>query len=259
MRLLTTVVIAALTLVSVRAQTPTGVLAGTVRDRSGGAIPGARVFAQTGDVRQQTVSDAGGRYRFELPAGTYRVEVELAGFRRTVVEPVIVTSAKQVQCDVTLRVGILSVVDYVLPRSLADVVPKADVVTHLRIVRSSATELLGEERNVLAVDHEVVLLTVVKGAQFGIKPGTARFLQEDAGTWFEDGRRYTGQNAPYQPGDEFVALLRRDSTGRLHEFVGPYLTFRVAAGKVSQQGGPIDGFTNGITLENFLEILRKLG
>ena len=258
-RLLAPLVFGMLTFVAVQAQTATGVLDGTVRDSSGGPLPGARVFAEAGHTRYQIVSDSGGRYRLELPAGSYRVEVQLAGFRRTVVEAVAVSPAKQVRCDLILHVGILSNVDYVLPAGgLADVVPKADVVAHLRIVRSAPTELIGAERNILAVEHEVVLLTVVKGAELGMKPGPARLLQENAGTWIEDGRRHTGQNPPYQPGTEFVALLRTESDGRLHEVLDRHLTFRVTSGTVRQQGGPIKGFTNGVTLESFLEMLRKL-
>ena len=258
MRFLAAIVAATLMLASGRAQTPTGMIFGTVRDSSGGTIPGARVFAQAGDSRQQTVSDKDGRYRLELPSGSYRVEVQLPGFRQTVVQPVIVPPAKQVQCDLTLHVGILSNADYVLPAGFAEVMPKAELVAHLRIVRSGNTELVGEESNVLAVEHEVVLLTVVKGARLGIQAGPARILQMNTGTWFEDGRRHTGQNVPYRPGDEFVAFLSWDSTGRLHEFLDRHLTFRVVSGKVTQQGGPINGFTNGITLESFLEILRNL-
>ena len=260
MRLLTTIVLGLLTLAGVSAQTSTGILVGTVRDASGGTVPGARVFAEVGHSRYQTVSDSGGAYRLELPAGSYHLEVQLPGFRKTVVDPVVVPPAKQVQCDLTLHVGIASFRDYVLPLGgLAEVVPTSDVVAHLRIVRSGATQLVGRERNILAVEHEVVLLTIVKGAQLGMSPGPARLLQENAGTWLEDGRRHNGQNAPYRPGDEFVAVLRTDSDGRLHEVLDRHLTFRVASGTVRQQGGPIKGFTNGMALESFLEMLRKLG
>jgi hypothetical protein len=241
-----------------RTQTATGVVAGTVRDSSGGTLPGVRVFAQAGDSRQQTVSDGRGRYRFELPSGSYRVEAQLPGFRDTVVEAVVVSPVKEVQCDLTLRIGILAEVLYVLPGSLAEVAPKADVVAHVRIVRSSVSELVGADSNVIAVAHEVEVLSVVKGTRLGIQRGRALLVQENAGVWVENGQRHTGQHVPYEPGDEFVAILRRDSSGRLHEFVGPYLTFRVASGRVTQQGGPIKGFTNGITLESFLEVLRKL-
>jgi len=258
MRFLAAIVIAALSLASVRAQTATGVLVGTVRDLADGALPGVRVSAQAGDVRQQTVSDSGGRYRFELPAGRYRVEAQLPGFRVTVIEPVIVAAAKEVQCNLTLRPGghVETIVDYVMPiGGLAEVVPRADVVAHLRVVSSSATELIG---GLPGVEHAVVLLTVVKGAQVGIQPGRARLLQMNAGVWLEDGLRLTGQNASYRPGDEFVVVLQRDSKGRLQEFGGPHLTFRVISGRVTQQGAGINGFTNGMTLEKFLEVLRKL-
>jgi hypothetical protein len=261
MRFLTAIVVAVLTLVSVRAQTSTGVVVGTVRDSGGGVLPGVRVFAQTGDSRQQTVSDSGGRYRFELPAGSYRIEAQLPGFRATVVEAVAVPPAREVQCNLTLRLGgqATTILDYVMPTGgLAEVVPKADVVAHLRVVSSSATALVGAHRDLPGVEHAVVLLMVIKGSQLGTRPGPARLLQMSAGVWIEDGLRLTGQSAPYRPGDEFVAVLSRDSDGRLEEFMGPHLTFRVTAGKVSQQGGPINGFTNGMTLENFLDVLRKL-
>jgi hypothetical protein len=257
MRLPTTIVVAALVCVPVQAQTAMGVLAGTVRDSGGGVIPGARVFVQTGSSRQQTVSDSSGRYRLELPAGSYRVEAQLAGFRPTVVESVAVSSTKQVQCDLILRLGILPIVDYVV-FGLAESVPKADVVAHVRVVRSGSTQLVGDDRNILAIEHEVAILTLVKGDRLGLKPGPARFLQENAGVWIEEGRRHIGQDPPYKAGDEFVALLRREPDGRLREFSGRHLTFPVAAGRVSQQGGPIPGFINGITLEDFLEVLRKL-
>jgi len=258
MRFLATVVAAALTLAGVSAQTSTGVLVGTVRDGEGGVIPGATIFALAGGSRWQIHSDAAGRYRLEVPAGVYRVEVQLAGFRRTTIEPVVVPPAKEVQRDFTMHVGILSHADYVLPSSLAKVVPQAHVIAHLRVVRSSETQLIGTEMNVLGVEHEVVVLTVVKGGQLGVKPGPARFLQENAGVWIEEGRQHIGENRAYKAGDEFVALLRRESDGRLREFSGRHLTFPVASGRVSQQGGPIPGFTNGITLEDFLEVLRKL-
>ena len=83
-----------------------GVIHGTVRDESGGALPGVTVTltAPVLQVRQiVTVSDAEGSYRFsELPLGTYRVSYELAGF------------STFVRDDLRLPVGFVALVDVVM-------------------------------------------------------------------------------------------------------------------------------------------------
>src|SRR5579862_6910644 len=63
----------------------TAAISGTVRDSSGGVLPGVTITAtqqDTGIVRT-TVSNETGAYSLpNLPLGPYRVEAELAGFRR---------------------------------------------------------------------------------------------------------------------------------------------------------------------------------
>ena len=57
---------------------------GTVTDSQGAVIPGAvvRVTNTTTGLARDAVTSAEGVYRvFSLAAGTYRVEVELSGFR----------------------------------------------------------------------------------------------------------------------------------------------------------------------------------
>ena len=67
------------------AQILTGSIAGIVTDDSGARIPGAKVALQTGDGKEKsTVTRADGRYVLSgLAAGSYSVEVEMAGFRQT--------------------------------------------------------------------------------------------------------------------------------------------------------------------------------
>ena len=65
------------------AQSVTGTITGTVRDASGGAIPGATVRVVNEKTRGavDTTSDGQGAYRVaELPAGSYRLETTLDGF-----------------------------------------------------------------------------------------------------------------------------------------------------------------------------------
>ena len=61
-----------------------GTIQGTIRDQSGGVLPGvtATLTSPALQVRELVqVTDAQGEYRFvDLPAGTYTLKFELAGF-----------------------------------------------------------------------------------------------------------------------------------------------------------------------------------
>src|ERR1700676_1087170 len=90
------------------AQTSYGSVAGTVTDASGASIVDAEVTitnVASGEKRvQPTGSD--GVYNFvNLVPGTYRVEVEKAGFKRAVHTDVIVDVDQTVRIDLTLQVG----------------------------------------------------------------------------------------------------------------------------------------------------------
>lgn len=60
-------------------------ITGTVRDSSGGIIPGATVTARNLDtgLTRAGVTDTAGEFRLpSLPPGRYSVSTELSGFRR---------------------------------------------------------------------------------------------------------------------------------------------------------------------------------
>src|SRR5436190_4365133 len=67
-----------------------GTIGGTVRDESGGALPGVTVTLASPSlqVRQLVqVSDATGNYQFvDVPAGTYKLSFELGGFSTSIRE-----------------------------------------------------------------------------------------------------------------------------------------------------------------------------
>src|SRR5258705_11859659 len=66
------------------AQVLTGSLAGTVRDESGGVLPGATVRANSpsviGGSVVVTTDEGGGFHLLSLAPGEYSVEIELANF-----------------------------------------------------------------------------------------------------------------------------------------------------------------------------------
>jgi hypothetical protein len=85
-----------------------GHIIGTVQDTSSAVIPNAQVTItnQETGIMTHTKSNAFGEYRSEnLPPGTYRVEVEAAGFRDTVSEGNIVTVDSNNRVDVNMLVG----------------------------------------------------------------------------------------------------------------------------------------------------------
>src|SRR4051812_13510415 len=75
-------------------QTATGTVLGLVVDDKGAALPGAQVTAIDEDKdfrRGPILSNDSGRYSFpDLPAGNYRIEVELKGFKKYILTDVIV-------------------------------------------------------------------------------------------------------------------------------------------------------------------------
>jgi Carboxypeptidase regulatory-like domain/TonB dependent receptor len=88
-----------------------GSIQGTVLDTSGAAVPGATVTATntaTGVAVTRITTEAGVYTLSPLPAGEYRVEVTLDGFRPFKREHVVVDALGVVGLNVTLEVGALT-------------------------------------------------------------------------------------------------------------------------------------------------------
>ena len=90
------------------AQAVNGSLVGTITDASAAAVPNAKVTitaTQTG-LSQTQQSNQSGNYTFtNLAPGSYRVEVELAGFRKSVREGVDVLVNSTMRADLDLQTG----------------------------------------------------------------------------------------------------------------------------------------------------------
>ncbi|HEY3440735.1 MAG TPA: TonB-dependent receptor [Paludibaculum sp.] len=90
------------------AQRDLGTIVGTVTDQSGGAIPNAKIVITedaTG-LKYQVESGTGGEYiRPALKPGTYSVEVEIKGFKKTTQRNVLLTAGDRVAVNVQLAVG----------------------------------------------------------------------------------------------------------------------------------------------------------
>src|SRR5947208_7146039 len=84
-------------------------LAGTVKDASGGVLPGVTVEASSPVLIEKTrsaTSDANGQYRIEsLQPGTYTVTFSLAGFSTLKRDDVIVSGTGVVTINADMKVG----------------------------------------------------------------------------------------------------------------------------------------------------------
>ena len=103
--------ILALCAITAFGQAVNGSLVGTVTDNSGASAPNAKVtLTATGTgLTQTTNSNQSGNYSFNnLPPGTYKVEVELAGFRRALRQGVDVLVNSTIRVDLELQPGVVS-------------------------------------------------------------------------------------------------------------------------------------------------------
>src|SRR5258708_4383643 len=94
--------------VSLSAQLPTGTILGTVKDQSGGVVPGASVTITNTDtsLTRAGTTAADGSYRFPaLPVGHYQVQVTKEGFGALTRTGITLEVAQEAAIDITLQVG----------------------------------------------------------------------------------------------------------------------------------------------------------
>ena len=86
----------------------TGAILGTITDGTGAVVPSAKVQitnTRTG-VKTDTTSDSVGNYLFNfLSPGAYKVEAEVAGFKRFSREGINLEMSRQLRIDITLETG----------------------------------------------------------------------------------------------------------------------------------------------------------
>ncbi len=93
------------------AQQSTARLLGTVKDPSGGAIPGASIKAVNAATGQARVAatDAAGDYSIPLlPIGDYTISAEAGGFKTTSIQRVTLQVNQEARVDVMLNIGATS-------------------------------------------------------------------------------------------------------------------------------------------------------
>jgi len=95
----------------VAGQVTTATLVGTITDPGGASVPNAQVTAKNTEtgLSRTVASNDDGAYRVEfLPVGKYTVEVSLTGFKRALLDNIVLQVNDTLRVDVTLTVGQLN-------------------------------------------------------------------------------------------------------------------------------------------------------
>jgi Carboxypeptidase regulatory-like domain len=89
------------------AQANQGTITGTISDPTGAVVPTAQIEARNTDtgIVYRGGTSATGNYVIPVPAGTYEMTVNAAGFKRFVQQNLQVVTATDTRQDVTLTVG----------------------------------------------------------------------------------------------------------------------------------------------------------
>jgi len=153
---------------------------GTIQDKSGAAVTGARVrlVNQDTSIQHETVSGDTGLYRFtELPPGTYTLTVEVTGFQKKEIKDLIVNADQMRGVDVTLEVG--------------------EVSASITVNRDTLTNLQTEDANISGTINNKQIENL---PAFGRDP--YQLLRLAPGVFGDDARAANGnsQNLPLQQG-----------------------------------------------------------
>ncbi len=156
-------------------QTVLGRVAGTVLDASGGVLPGATVTLTNIATTQAatTVTTDTGAFTFpQIPAGTYKVVVELQGFKTATYNQVIVNVGTEYSLTAKLEIGQLS--------------ETVEVTAGVSLVRTTTPEVSTtvQQREVLALPLPGRDVTGLIRMQAGV-PGIS---QRGGGTAIDGGR-----------------------------------------------------------------------
>jgi hypothetical protein len=162
--------------VSALSQAVNGTLVGTVTDSTGGVVANAKVTLtaiQTG-IAAANQTNQSGNYSFpNLAPGQYRVEVELAGFRKAIVEPVDVLVNSIARADMVLQPGQVSESVQVTAEASVLQTDRADTGRKLE-TRTLSDMPLAYNRNFQS------LVNLVPGATRSFRPHSEFFNPQDS-------------------------------------------------------------------------------
>jgi hypothetical protein len=162
---LTTFVIACVCYASAASAQGAGVVAGQVKDETGGVLPGVSVDLHSGATELEAVTDAEGRYRFDsVPAGMAELTFRLINFsavRRTLT----VTPGAPLTADATMIVSLSADIVVTAPRTFRNLAEIENPAENLVGIASAGSEgaITAAQLAVRPVNRATEVLETVPG------------------------------------------------------------------------------------------------
>lgn len=159
------------------AQNILGRLAGTALDSSGAVLPGATVVltnVQTNQSQETVTSDLGAFLFPQVPAGTYKVVIELQGFKTATYTDVIVNVGQEYSLTARLEIG-----------ELAETVEVTSGVSLVQTTTPQVTQVV-QQRQVLDIplaNRDVTNLIKIQPGVAGISNRTNTVINGGRPTW----------------------------------------------------------------------------
>ncbi|MBI4462626.1 MAG: carboxypeptidase regulatory-like domain-containing protein, partial [Acidobacteria bacterium] len=173
------------------AQTFTGTFVGTVNDSTGAVLPGAKLTVTNLDtaLERTATSDSTGGYVVPLlPAGEYKITVEISGFKRALRERVSLQVNQELRVDFTLSPG--EVIEEVLVTEALPLVQTETATVGTVVAQREVLELPLNGRNFLQLNLLVPgAVPGAKGSQLGTQGGSINVhgLRESSNFFWLDG------------------------------------------------------------------------
>jgi hypothetical protein len=202
-----------------------GTFTGTVTDPSGAAIPDATVHLIRSDTNtvRDTMTESNGGYRLlDVSPGTYRLEIEHAGFRKEIRTDIPISAGQSLRVDASLTLGTVS--DAVQVTTKVAEVDTATANVGSTVFGSQVRELALNTRSFtqLMTLQPGVASSQAQQPGFGSNttvPFSFNGAQQSSNNWLVDGGRnidtYNGNNmtmfggCPLAPGRSHQASDRR--------------------------------------------------
>lgn len=182
--------------VSAWAQAGTSSITGTVTDAQGNTVPNANVTLVSGNNRRTAVTNDSGVYTFSaVQTGTYQIEVEGTGFKKSAVSNVQALVDKTTTISVVLEIGAVSETVNVDATGIESIVNTQDASIGNNFVEEQIRQLPLNARNV----------TNLLSLQAAVTPGgSVSGSRSDQANITLDGVDVNNQ----QEGDAFTPVLR---------------------------------------------------
>ncbi len=238
------------------AQSDHGTITGTVLDPAKAVIPNATVVvsnAETGSVYQAAATATGNFTVSSLPAGSYSVTVESAGFRKYIGQNVRVQVAQVTRLDVFMEVGAATesiTVEGEAPQLKSDSVEASINVTGDRI-NALPLNFGGGGGNIGAMRAPLTFMVLSPGVSGSGTTGRVNGQAPNTYRVFVDGQDTTNNNdttsTSGQPSVEMIeefSLQTSNFSAEFGQVAGGMFTFATRSGTNSFHGSVYEYFNN---------------